>query len=296
MLAVKLRNLVAANSKRWARISTPQPRIATLPPRQSENKRGRSRHQCNPLFRKQFVTLPQTFSLQTRFRSRVWNQAIENWTTSVAVERTWFGIRPAQVRFPLVSPSANTFGAGLKQTFTANGTLAGLNVAGVVTDPSAPVSGDLWFNTTTGRLNFRNGSVHSLAFLDDVSNIQNGQLAHSSITINTAAGSGLSGGGSVALGNALSLSIPAGGVTNGMLQNSSIGVTAGSGIAVAGTTSLGGSFSITNIGVLSFNTRTGPVMPMTGDYSFAQLSGTASKNQLPGAVVYATSPTHLALV
>jgi hypothetical protein len=61
-----------------------------------------------------------------------------------------------------------------------------------------------------------------------------------------------------------------------MLQNSSIGVIAGSGIGVSGTSSLGGSFTIANTGVLSFNGRNGLVTPLANDYSFAQLSGTDS--------------------
>jgi len=65
-------------------------------------------------------------------------------------------------------------------------------------------------------------------------------------------------------------------VTNAMLQNNSIGVIAGTGIGVSGTSSLGGSFTIANTGVLSFNGRNGLVTPLANDYSFAQLSGTDS--------------------
>ena len=39
-------------------------------------------------------------------------------------------------------------------------------------------------------------------------------------------------------------------------------------------------------GVLSFNGRNGSVSPATGDYSFAQISGTATASQLPSSVVY----------
>jgi len=61
-----------------------------------------------------------------------------------------------------------------------------------------------------------------------------------------------------------------------MLQNSSIGVVAGTGIGLTGTSSLGGSFTIANTGVLSFNGRNGVVTAQANDYSFAQLSGTNS--------------------
>jgi hypothetical protein len=39
-------------------------------------------------------------------------------------------------------------------------------------------------------------------------------------------------------------------------------------------------------GVLSFNGRNGSVSPATGDYSFAQISGSAAAGQLPSTVVY----------
>jgi len=65
-------------------------------------------------------------------------------------------------------------------------------------------------------------------------------------------------------------------IPNSSLQNSSIGVVAGTGIGVSGTSSLGGSFTIANTGVLSFNGRNGLVAPQSNDYSFAQLSGTDS--------------------
>ena len=86
-------------------------------------------------------------------------------------------------------------------------------------------------------------------------------------------GAGLSGGPISTTGT---ISIANAGVTNAMLQNNSIGVIAGTGIGVSGTSSLGGSFTIANTGVLSFNNRIGAVAPLANDYSFAQLSGTDS--------------------
>jgi trimeric autotransporter adhesin len=66
--------------------------------------------------------------------------------------------------------------------------------------------------------------------------------------ITTASGSGLSGGGT---SGALSLTIPSAGVTNTMLQNSSLTITAGSGLSGGGKTSLGGTstLSIPSAGV-----------------------------------------------
>src|SRR5438093_2201082 len=63
---------------------------------------------------------------------------------------------------------ANTFGAGFKQTFTPSAALAGLNIVGATNDPTTPSNGDLWFNTTAGRLGFRvAGVTKQLAFAGD---------------------------------------------------------------------------------------------------------------------------------
>jgi hypothetical protein len=100
--------------------------------------------------------------------------------------------------------------------------------------------------------------------------VTNAMLANDSITVK--AGSGLSGGGTVALGNTVTLSstttgtvtsvgtgagltggpitttgtisIPSAGVTNSMLANNSITVTAGSGLSGGGPVALGGSVSL----------------------------------------------------
>ncbi len=79
--------------------------------------------------------------------------------------------------------------------------------------------------------------------------ITNGMLQNSSLTVT--AGSGLSGGGLIALGGSTMISIPNSGVTNAMLQNSSLTMTAGAGLSGGGLVSLGGvtMLSIPNAGV-----------------------------------------------
>jgi hypothetical protein len=52
-------------------------------------------------------------------------------------------------------------------------------------------------------------------------------------------------------------------------------LTAGTGISITGNT-------IANTGVLSFNTRTGAVVPAANDYSFSMISGTVAPAQLSG--------------
>jgi hypothetical protein len=118
--------------------------------------------------------------------------------------------------------------------------------------------------------------------------VTNAMLANPSITVQ--AGSGLSGGGTVALGGTVTLtntasggtvtsvntgaglsggpittsgtiSIPAAGVTNTMLANPSITVQAGSGLSGGGTVALGGTVTLTNTAsggtVTSVNTGAG---------------------------------------
>lgn len=50
---------------------------------------------------------------------------------------------------------ANSWSAGIKQTFAPNGTTAGLNVGSVAGDPSTPANGDLWYDSTANELTAR---------------------------------------------------------------------------------------------------------------------------------------------
>src|SRR5207302_2223372 len=63
----------------------------------------------------------------------------------------------------------NTFAAGFKQTFTANSTYAGLNIAGIsVNNPTGLAAGDLWFHLDLKHLHFYDGlTTHQLMFRDD---------------------------------------------------------------------------------------------------------------------------------
>jgi len=96
-------------------------------------------------------------------------------------------------------------------------------------------------------------------------------------------GAGLAGGPITSSGT---ISIANAGVTNSMLQNSAVTVNSGSGLSGGGAVPLGGSITLNNTGALSFNSRTGSILPAPGDYSFSQLNGTASVFQLPSTIVY----------
>ena len=100
-------------------------------------------------------------------------------------------------------------------------------------------------------------------------------------TINT--GAGLTGGPITSSGT---ISIANGGVTNSMLQNSSVTITPGVGLSGGGVGPLGGSVILSNTGALSFNGRSGDILAAPGDYSFSQIAGTASAAQLPPDIAY----------
>src|SRR5262249_12964291 len=104
-----------------------------------------------------------------------------------------------------------------------------------------------------------------------------------SVVTSISTGPGLVGGPITSSGT---ISIANAGVTNAMLQNSALAVNPGAGLSGGGTVALGGSVTLNNTGVLSFNGRTGNILPAPGDYSFSQLGGTASAGQLPVGVVF----------
>ena len=63
---------------------------------------------------------------------------------------------------------ANTYSAGMKQSFQSNSSNAAVNVAGITSDPSALSNGDIWHNSTTNNLKYRaNGTTRTIANLDE---------------------------------------------------------------------------------------------------------------------------------
>lgn len=64
---------------------------------------------------------------------------------------------------PAYIGTANSWAAGVKQTFSPNGTTAGFNVGSVSGDPGTPANGDLWYDSTGNLLRARiNGATVSL--------------------------------------------------------------------------------------------------------------------------------------
>lgn len=60
------------------------------------------------------------------------------------------------------SDQANTYSAGSKQSFNSNGTNAGFNIGFSSGDPSNASSGDIWGNSTVGKLKIRENGVSAL--------------------------------------------------------------------------------------------------------------------------------------
>jgi hypothetical protein len=179
---------------------------------------------------------------------------------------------------------ANTYTTG-KQTLAASTTAAAsMNVpAGAA--PTTLVAGDLY--TVTGanshiRFVDQSNVPQAIAFLSDITN--------GSVTlINT--GAGLTGG---PITNTGTISIATAGVTNAMLANPSLTVTAGTGLSGGGNVALGGSITLNNTGVLSLNGSTGAVTgvsTVTSGNAGITIGGTAANPTVSNAGVTSVTGT-----
>lgn len=68
-------------------------------------------------------------------------------------------VTPAATVSNLTLTGAISFPAGVRQTFAPNTTTPGFNVGSVASDPSSLSNGDLWLQSTTGRLRTRVGGA-----------------------------------------------------------------------------------------------------------------------------------------
>lgn len=55
---------------------------------------------------------------------------------------------------------ANTYSAGMKQTFQASATTAGLSFGGVTANPSGASTGDMWYRSDVGKFGYNDGSTN----------------------------------------------------------------------------------------------------------------------------------------
>ena len=139
--------------------------------------------------------------------------------------------------------------------------------------PNYPTSGQV-----IGRVTGVGGGTGAFVLLSGPST-----QALKSGVLSISTGPGLVGG---PITNSGTISIANNGVTNAMLQNSSLIVNPGVGLSGGGVAPLGGSVTLNNAGALSFNGRAGNVVAAPGDYTFSQISGSASSAQLPASTVF----------
>lgn len=69
---------------------------------------------------------------------------------------------------------ANSYTAGMKQTFTSNATTAGLNLAPLTGNPSSLFNGDMWYNTSTTAFNYKiGGNIRTIVNLNEAQTLTN---------------------------------------------------------------------------------------------------------------------------
>jgi hypothetical protein len=182
-------------------------------------------------------------------------------------------------------------GGSVVNSFNGTGGAITLTGSGAIlytqSGPTNTISARLATTGVTGVASFNSASFDVSAGADvtiKTGGVGNTQLANSSVTVT--AGSGLAGGGAVALGGSVTLSNA--GVT---------GVVAGTGITVSGGT---GNVTITNNGVQSVNSLTGAVtgiattagkLSQFAATTSAELAGVVSDETGSGLLVFATGPT-----
>lgn len=90
---------------------------------------------------------------------------------------------------------ANTYTAGMKQTFASSATTAGVSFSGVSSDPSSLADYDVWFNSTAFVMKYRaNGTTRTVVNLDEAQTLTNKTINGSSNTITNLAGSVITSG------------------------------------------------------------------------------------------------------
>ncbi len=216
---------------------------------------------------------------------------------------------------------ANLFGAGKKQTFTANDNsvlngMAGLNLAGVTSNPQSLAQGDVWFRTDTNHLQFQDASnaTQSLAFLSDFTGGNNTYTGNNSFSgnnsftgSNTFAGitaSSLSASGNV---SANSFSGPLTGNVTGSLTGNVLGNVTGNLFGNADTATLAGTATnALNLGGLApsayavlgaaSNTFTGSVSAASFSGVGTNLTSLNASNLASGTVNDTVLSTNVALI
>lgn len=72
---------------------------------------------------------------------------------------------------------ANVYTAGMKQTVQASASTAGLNFAGVTSDPSSPAAGDRWYRSDLNHMRFRDSASTTHSFFNSDDNLPGAQVS-----------------------------------------------------------------------------------------------------------------------
>jgi hypothetical protein len=159
---------------------------------------------------------------------------------------------PAETGLSIASNGLLSFASG--QTFPGTGTGTVTSVGSGAGLTGGPI-------TTSGTLSIATAGV------------TNAMLANPSLTVK--AGTGLSGGGSVALGGSTSLSIASGAISNSMLANPSLTVTAGTDLTGGGSVALGSSVAL-NLDTTKVPTLGATSNTFTGSIAATSFSGSGA--------------------
>lgn len=96
--------------------------------------------------------------------TNTWSQIITDggawvnpsWISSLPFTKiTGVATKAQQHASTVYNDQTNTFGAGLKQLFTSNGTTAGFNLVPFSGPPSSPANGDIWYDSALGKFRCR---------------------------------------------------------------------------------------------------------------------------------------------
>jgi len=150
-------------------------------------------------------------SVSTNVYAQAWRDIYGSNTSATVTPtrftRTFSCVPTAVAGFPTVGacqpldwvlnfPNTSTLSfTGVRNTFTGNSVLSGLNVGCISSDPSTLVNGDIWCNSTSNRIKWRlNGVTQTGASLSDISGMTAASEVIPLVAFNSTAGTAIPNG------------------------------------------------------------------------------------------------------